>query len=147
MIAGIVAARQFELLPLGEMLAGLVFKDSADREELKRRFAVYKDIIEESWVYQEILQKGVEKGLQQGVQQGLQQGVQQGLQETLRRQRQAILGLLQKRFPELVDLTQKQLNSVTDPDALQDLVVKAGTAQNAKEILSALSEVSRQEKE
>ncbi|MBV9231673.1 MAG: hypothetical protein JOZ18_20360 [Chloroflexi bacterium] len=131
MIEGIVAARQFELLPLGEMLAGLVFKDSADRKELKRRFAVYHDIIEESWVYQEILQRGVEKGLQQGIQQGVQQG---------------ILKLLQKRFPETVDLARKQINSMTDPDVLQDLLFKVSIAQNAQEVLSVLGEIARQEK-
>jgi predicted transposase YdaD len=91
---------------------------------------VGKDIVEESWVYQEILQRGVEKGLQQGIQQGVQQG---------------ILKLLQKRFPETVDLAQKQINGVTDLDVLQDLLFKVSIAQNAQDVLSALSEVGRQE--
>src|SRR5579885_83018 len=81
MIEGIVAAKQFNLLTLGEIFAGLVLKDSNDREWLKWRFAMHKDILEESWVYQEIVQEGLEKGMQKGIEQGLQQGLQKGLQK------------------------------------------------------------------
>ncbi|MBV9231530.1 MAG: hypothetical protein JOZ18_19635, partial [Chloroflexi bacterium] len=81
------------------------------------------------------------------IEKGLQQGVQQERQEVLRLQRQLILRLLQKRFPETVDLAQKQIKGATDLDVLQDLLFKVSIAQNAQEVLSALSEVGRQEKE
>jgi len=123
------AARPSLALPL-EMFAGLVFKDGADREWLKRRFAVYKDIIEESWVYQETKQLGRDEERQ----------------ETLRRQRQKILGIVQKRFPEMLDLAQKLVNNLKDPDILEDLLLKVGLAQSVQEVLSVLSEVRWQER-
>ncbi len=83
MIEGIVAAKQFNLLTLGEIFAGLVLKDSNDREWLKWRFTMHKDILEESWVYQEIVQEGLEKGMQKGIEQGLQQGLQKGIEQGL----------------------------------------------------------------
>ncbi|MBV9231531.1 MAG: hypothetical protein JOZ18_19640 [Chloroflexi bacterium] len=104
------------------------------------------NIIEESWVYQEILQKGLEKGIQQGVQQGIQQGAEQERQETLRRQRQKILVLVQKRFPEALERAQKAITNLTDPDVLEDLLLAIGSAQNAQEVLSMLNETGKQEK-
>ncbi|HZO71634.1 MAG TPA: hypothetical protein VFB60_05485 [Ktedonobacteraceae bacterium] len=63
MIEHIVAAKQFHLLTWGEILAGLVFKEGHDQAWLKGRFAMHKDILEESWVYQEIIREGLEKGM------------------------------------------------------------------------------------
>src|SRR5437660_5421748 len=100
MIEEIVAAQQFNLLTLSEIFAGLVFKGDHDQEWLKWRFAMHKDILEESWVYQEIVREGLEKGVQKGIEQGVQQERQ--------RQRQALVsiaqGIIQGRFPELTDL-------------------------------------------
>ncbi len=43
------------------------FQGEAEHEWIERKFAVYKDIIEESWVYQEIIKKGKLEALHQGV--------------------------------------------------------------------------------
>jgi uncharacterized protein YllA (UPF0747 family) len=94
---------------------------------LERRFAVYKDIIEDSWFYQETMQKGVEKERQQ----------------ELQRQRHALLTIVQARFPEMVDLTKKQIDSVADPESLQNLIVKISLAQNLPEVFQALIEVDK----
>ena len=110
------------------------YKDEDESQELKRRFAVYHDIIEESWVYQEILHKGLEKGIQQE------------RQDRLRQQRQTIVMFVQKRFPEMLERTQKVVDHLTDPDVLEALLLKVGLAQDAQEVLSALNEVSKQEK-
>ena len=91
---------------------------------------MYHDIIEESWVYQEILQKGV----------------QQERQEELRNQSQLLLAIVQARFPEMLDLAQKQMSTFTDLASLRDLLFKISTAQNAQEVSYALHEVGKQEK-
>jgi len=88
---------------------------------------VYKDIIEDSWFYQETMQKGVEKERQQ----------------ELQRQRHALLTIVQARFPEMVDLTKKQIDSIADPESLQDLIVKISLAQNLPEVFQALIEVDK----
>ena len=56
MIAAIVI-EQPGLLEWAKIFAGLVFKDQADHEWLERKFAMYNDIINESWVIQEAVQK------------------------------------------------------------------------------------------
>ena len=88
---------------------------------------MYKDIIEDSWFYQETMQKGVEKERQQ----------------ELQRQRHALLTIVQARFPEMVDLTKKQIDSIADPESLQDLIVKISLAQNLPEVFQALIEVDK----
>ncbi len=45
---------------------------------------MFQDILSESWVYQELVEQGVEKERQQ----------------ELQRQRQTIVGFVQRRFPE-----------------------------------------------
>lgn len=121
MVEEIIASGQVELLALGQMFAGLVFKDEADREWLKRRFAVYKDILEESWVYQEILEKGVEKGLEAS--------------------RQALMAIVQGRFPQMIGLTRKLTDDVTDLETLQRLIVSISLAKDMQEAQKTLVEV------
>ena len=46
-------------------IAGLIFKGEENQQALKRRFAMLDDILQDSWTYQEIQQKGLERGLKQ----------------------------------------------------------------------------------
>ncbi len=39
-------------------------------------------------------------------------------QQELQRQRRALLTIVQARFPEMVDLTKKQIDSVADPEII-----------------------------
>ena len=61
-----------------------VFKEKADHEWLERKFAIYNDIISESWVIQEAVQKGKREELNR-----------------------LILKFIQGQYPEITDLTQK----------------------------------------
>ena len=81
--------------------------------------AVYQDIIRDSWVYQEILQEGAQKALQL--------------------QRQAILAIVQKRFPALASLAQQKLAGVIDPEQLQDVNVQISVAQDSQEVVAVLT--------
>src|SRR5579885_3426346 len=154
MIEHIMAAKQFNLLTWGEIFAGLVLKDVHDQEWLKRRFAMHKDILEESWVYQEIvreglekgMQKGIEQGMQKGIEQGMQKGIEQGMEQERRRQRQApvsiVQGVIQGRFPELSDLAKEQADKAIEPAQLQELLLKIGLAKETEEARQALMEFS-----
>jgi len=130
MVTEIVEAKQFALLRYAQMFSSLVFKDKDDRAWLERRFAVYKDILEESWVYQETKEKGREEGRQQERQ----------------RQRRSIETIVQTKFPEMLDLTKKQIENVSDPEVLQDLIVKISLAQTLSEALLALGSLSNKDK-
>jgi hypothetical protein len=107
-----------------------VFTDTAEREWLERSFVMYRDIIEESWVYQENIQKGVEKERQQ----------------ELQRQRQALVTIVQRRFPEIIDFTKKQTDALEDPELLQNLIVQISLAQNVQEALLALITLDKSDK-
>ena len=74
-----------ELLVFAFEFASLVFTEEPDRQWLRRRFSVFNDILRETWVFQEIMQEGEEKGLKKG----------------LEELRQALLDVVQARFPEL----------------------------------------------
>jgi len=49
------------------------------------------DILEESWVYQDILQKGMQQGIEEGKQQGIEEG-----------QELSLLRFMELRFPSLL---------------------------------------------
>ncbi len=76
---------------------------------------MHKDILEDSWVVQEERREGALRGLHQ-----------------------ALLAVVQARFPEIVDLTKKQIDGVVDPQSLQDLLVEISLAQNIQDAVQAL---------
>ena len=76
---------------------------------------MYKDILEDSWVVQEERQEGKREGLYQ-----------------------AVIAVVQARFPEIVDLTKKQIDGVVDSNSLQDLLVKICLVQDVQEAVQAL---------
>ena len=66
MIAELKARDRTDLLPLGWVFAGLAFEEGRDKEWLRERFTVMSDILEQSPVYQWIIEKGLQQGVQQG---------------------------------------------------------------------------------
>ena len=76
---------------------------------------MYKDILEDSWVVQEERLEGELRGLHQ-----------------------ALVKVVQARFPEIVDLTKKQIDGVVDSNSLQDLLVKICLVQDVQEAVQAL---------
>ncbi len=134
-IATLYAADEYELLSLTKLLAGLVMKHKGQQELLERMFAMYKDIVEESWVYQQIVQRGLEKGLEQGLEKGLEQGLEQGL--GLGEQR-ALMAIIQRRFPAILATAKELIDGITDTDTLEKLVGEVSVAQNAQDVLQIL---------
>lgn len=115
-----IVVEQPGLLEWAKIFAGLVFKDKADHEWLERKFAMYNDIINESWVIQEAMQKGKLEGLRIG-----------------------ILAIIQSKFPELADLTKKQIDSVTDPTQLEILLTQINSAKNTQDILRVFIDINQ----
>ena len=92
-------------------------------------------ILEESWVYQELKQEFMGKGREEERQQALQ------------RERRTLLDIIRERFPEIVELAKKQLDTIDDPEVLHHLTVKASIVQTAEEARQHLLTSNKDEKE
>ncbi len=149
MIEGLRAAGKEDILALGYAFAGRVYTTEADRKWLKRRFAMFEDFLEESWSYQEMVQKGVDKGFELGKKQGIELGEKQGIelgkkQGALDALRPTLVRFVEARFPELTALAQQQGERFTVPELLSDVIdklLKAQTAEQARQILMQLDQV------
>ncbi len=124
MITGLVSAGKEDALPLAYILAALVLENKDDLQWLKERFAMLEEIFQDSWAYQDILRKGEEKG------------------ELLAR-RQAVLDVIKVRFPEVVTIAQKQVDTIIDLDILHDLLIKASTLGRDIEVAQAIFEATK----
>jgi predicted transposase YdaD len=123
MASELAARDRSDLLELGLFCAGLVLKKKIDKQWLRERFRDMQSIIEDSWVYQEV----IEKGLQQGRQQAFQQ---------------AAISVLKARFPELEQFATDIIETINDPQQLQMLIFELSIApsqERAKELLLSLT--------
>jgi predicted transposase/invertase (TIGR01784 family) len=115
------------LLGLAKAFAALVFTDEADKEWLERIFAVYKDILDDSWAVQEWKKEGKIEGKIEG------------LQETL-------LGIFQDDYPEFASVAKTHIDTINDAELLQHLIVKISRAQTPADALKILSNMNHEEK-
>ena len=129
-ILGLEAAEKLELLPITELLASLVFKSESDQEWIERTFAMLKDPLRDTPAYQRFLKEGRELERQQN----------------LERQRQMLVEIVQGRFPTLLHLTKGLAAITNDPEVLERLIVKMGTAQTLEEAQKHLFDVDSNEK-
>ena len=121
-----------DLLSLLYLLTELVCEDDNDILWLERRFTMLYDVLQQSKAYQKIKQEGREEGHKAGELDAL---------------RQAILAIVQVRFPEMVQLTKKQTDAVDNPAVLQKLVTSFVTAQTAEEARQHLLALDDEEAE
>jgi predicted transposase YdaD len=119
MIDRLASVEEYDLLAISEVVGGLVFKKGPELEWFKRRFSMFQDILRESSVYQEIVEKGI-----------------QGQQEML-------LAFVQMRFPELLALAKQQTEGITDPDLLPSVSHKLLAAQTLEESRRILLSIDR----
>jgi hypothetical protein len=119
----LVAAEQYELLPITKLLSSLAFESEDDQEWLTRRFHQMQDILRETKAYQEIMQEGELLALHQ-----------------------AVLDIVQERFSEIVSFAKKQIDDIQDPEILRRLNVKMSIAQTPEEALQYLFTVDKGEK-
>jgi hypothetical protein len=132
-IERLVAVGKQDLLPVTRLLASLVFKDNpAYIDWLDRRFAMLRDILRETEAYQEILQEGRIEGEEKGRQEGEILGL-----------RLSLLDILQKRFPDVIQMAKPPVAGVNDPSVLRNAILKAIEVQSVEEILHLLLELSQ----
>ena len=89
---------------------------------------MFEEFLEESWSYQEMVQKGVDKGIERAL-------------KTLR---PTLVNVVETRFPELTDLARQQGERFTVPELLGDVInklLKAQTVEQARSILMQLDQV------
>lgn len=150
MIVALQAANKEDLLPIAYAVASLIFRKSEDRKWLRWRFEMLEDIIEESWAYREMVQKGYIKGMEKGFEDGLEKGMEKGLEkglergrtEGLQKLRQVLLDLVAKRFPLLAQEAQQSLEQIQDDKVLQRLIVEFYDIQTAEDARHLLAEAA-----
>ena len=123
-----------ELLSLTYIFASLAFEKQEDQIWLKRRFSMLRDLLRDSWAYQEIMQEGFEKGIEKGIEKGREAE----REEELRRQRQLLLTIVQMHFPNAVNLAQTQVVAIKDPETLQSLIFKILASQTEEQVTQSL---------
>lgn len=121
-IAAVGGKSSAELLSLTYLISSLVFEREADRIWLKRRFGMLRDILHDTWAYQEIMQEGVLEERQQ----------------RLKDQRQMLMTIVRLHFPQMASLAQEHAESITDPEVLQGMVLQLLTAQNEGQVKNIL---------
>src|SRR5712691_3729352 len=115
-----------ELLSLTYLLSSLLFEKDEHQKWLHRRFAMFYDVIQESWAYQEIKQEGREEARRELLQQAeeARQQAEEARRRTIEVMRHTLLGVVQVRFPKLSRLAMGQITLVEDSAILSDLAIK-----------------------
>lgn len=98
---------------------------------------MFHDILEDSWSYQEIVQKGLDQGLQKGLDQGREQG-------KLLSARSFLTRIVEKQFPPLLPLAQKKVAHVKTVDELNNAFDKLLEVQTMEEARQILEEIGAQ---
>jgi hypothetical protein len=106
-IARLQATGHQDLLPLSYAFAALVFTKSADKLWLQERFEKMHDILEESWAYQEMVQKGLLQGIGKGV----------------LAMQQAAIDMVVASFADLETLARSKITVIDNLERLQHLIV------------------------
>ena len=122
MIARLQETDREDLYAMAYSLAALAFSKTEERAWLRRRFNMLKDILEESWAYQEMIEEAQQKAEKKGMQQGL---------NTMR---ETILHLVQKRYPQLVISATQYVNQIEEPEQLSTIIDKLFDAQSNEEV-------------
>jgi predicted transposase YdaD len=146
MVTTLAEEREIDLLVLAYTFSGLVSGGEAYKSWFRRSFTMLEDILEESVTYQEIkklgllqgLQEGLQQGLQEGLQQGLQEGLQQGLQLAINEQHHAVIGVVERLFPDLASFAQPRIEAIRDADVLHSLLDEILAAKTAEEARQAI---------
>ena len=124
MINGLRAVGKDDLLALGYTIAARVYDTEDDQQWIKRRFAMFHGPLEESWAYREIVQKGIEQG-------------------ELKALRPVLVRIMERRFAELTPLAQQQVERITSPALLSNLIDRLFTVQTSEQARQMLMEIEQ----
>ena len=131
MIERLQEADKTDLLTMAYSFAALAFNNKADKEWLRRRFAMLKDILQESWAYREMVRDAKKKAKKEGKA----EGKVEGRLETLR---SMLVRTTSKRFPALAVQAEQVSQSISDSAILQQLFDSMIDAQTEDEARKAL---------
>ena len=92
--------KQSNIAACVELLAGINYS-----EELIAMY-LQEDILQESVIYQKIINQGIEQGIERGIEQGIEQGEKAEAIAFINR-------LIKKRFGELTEIMQSQIETLT----------------------------------
>jgi hypothetical protein len=93
---------------------------------------MFHDILEDSWSYQEIVQKGLDKGREQGLDQG-----------KLIAARSFITRIIEKHFPPLLPLAQKKvphMKTLAESNSIIDKLLEVQTLEQARQVLEEMDQ-------
>ncbi len=107
--------KQAELLSLTYGLAALVFKEESEHLWLQRRFAMIDDVINESWAFQDLIQRGRKEGIEEA-------------------KKQDLLLFIQTYFPNLSQTAQNVCNDIQSLEELQGLFEKVLLAKDEEKV-------------
>jgi predicted transposase YdaD len=113
---------QTNLLALGYAFALRLLTQEMDQQWLKEKFMNEENIFEGTWIYDEILQKGMTKGLEQGL---------EALRATL-------LSFVETCFPDQLALARASVAFTTTPLQVQELLQKLFAARTSDEVRALL---------
>ena len=126
------------LLALGYAFAVRMLTQEMDQLWLKEMFMSVENIFEGTWIYDEILQKGVVKGLEQGVKQGIKQGIEQGIEQELQALRATLVSFVKAHFSDQLALARQQVGLITTPSQAQECLEKLFAARTNDEVRQIL---------
>ena len=106
-----------------------------------------RDVMKETWAFQEAALEGHEEELPQRFQMAFMQGIHQAHKEILQELRQTLVKIVRLRFPNVVRLAKKQISTIDDSAILRDLIVKMSIAETSEEVVIYLLEVDEDEDE
>jgi predicted transposase YdaD len=131
-----------ELLVLTYSIATLIFVESDDKTWLRRRFGMLDDMLADSWLFKELIekgeQKGREKGREEGQKKGREEGLKEGIQKALDLSRQTVMALVEGLYPSLISLAKTRVDGISDTNELQHLILQISLAKNEAEARAAL---------
>lgn len=107
-----------ELLVVAYGILSYTYKSEADQHKIRRRYAMLKDILRDSWGYQEIMQEGREE-------------------ERL----DLLYKHIEARFPELFKLAKERAALISNPVQLQKLTLEITLARDAEEVQRLLEAI------
>ncbi len=104
-----------------------------------------RDVMKETWAFQNSALEGHEEELPQRFQMAFMQGIHQAHKEILQELRQTLVKIVRLRFPNVVRLAKKQTADIEDSVMLRDVIVKMSIAQTAEEAVVYLLEIDEDE--
>lgn len=122
-----------DLLNLAIALASLVLTGEADKQWLERRVAMLEEILQDTWYYKWIHDRGLTEGQEKGRA--------EALQEALEEDRRAVLEAIRARFPEMAELAQQCIDQIHDSATLKELIIRVPGARDKEGALRALHEM------